>query len=174
MYIEVKFNPQANMKAGKKTNQIIQTFESAKITAINLRIATKTDVQLSEYLVEWSGTLELPLTRMVTAEAARRGSGQHRVEQLPRKVFRATSASSQDAPPQATGSMASTSADAVLVEDSPTDTVPRIDGAGGIYGSPSRRCDGRKQSFLSGSFRRTRGVLTSWTLTETNVLASNA
>ena len=57
------------MKAGKETNQVIQTVESVKITAINLRIATKTDIQLSEYLMEWSGALELPLT------AARRGSG---------------------------------------------------------------------------------------------------
>ena len=61
----------------------------------------------------------------------------------------ATSASSQDAPPQATGSMASTSADAVLVEDSPTDTVPRMDGAGGIYGSPSRTKMRQTQTVLS-------------------------
>ncbi|CAE7264138.1 unnamed protein product [Symbiodinium microadriaticum] len=60
--IEVRFDPKGNMRAGKQTNQLIQTFETVKILAVHLRIATKANLQVSEYLMEWAGALDLPLS----------------------------------------------------------------------------------------------------------------
>ena len=50
------------MRAGKQTKQLIQSFESVKIVAVHLRIATKENLHVSEYLMEWAGALELPLS----------------------------------------------------------------------------------------------------------------
>ena len=37
-------------------------FDSVKIVAVHLRIATKENLRVSEYLMEWAGALELPLS----------------------------------------------------------------------------------------------------------------
>ena len=43
--IEVLFDAEGNMRAGKRTNQLIQTFESVKIVTVHLRIATKENLR---------------------------------------------------------------------------------------------------------------------------------
>ncbi|CAE7588614.1 TRPT1, partial [Symbiodinium sp. KB8] len=57
----VVYDVRGSLKAGKQTNQVIQAFDSVQIVAIHLRIATQQSLQASEYLMEWSGSLELPL-----------------------------------------------------------------------------------------------------------------
>ncbi|OLP81025.1 hypothetical protein AK812_SmicGene38491 [Symbiodinium microadriaticum] len=59
---QVPFDAKWNMRAGKQTKQLIQSFESVKIVAVHLRIATKENLHVSEYLMEWAGALELPLS----------------------------------------------------------------------------------------------------------------
>ena len=59
--VEVVYDVRGSLKAGKQTNQVIQAFDSVQIVAIHLRIATQQSLQASEYLMEWSGSLELPL-----------------------------------------------------------------------------------------------------------------
>ncbi|CAE7423110.1 TPT1, partial [Symbiodinium necroappetens] len=59
--VEVVYDIRGSLKAGKQTNQVIQAFDSVQIVAIHLRIATQQSLQASEYLMEWSGSLELPL-----------------------------------------------------------------------------------------------------------------
>ncbi|CAE7640407.1 unnamed protein product, partial [Symbiodinium necroappetens] len=59
---QVLFDAKGNMRAGKQTKQLIQSFESVKIVAVHLRIATKENLHVSEYLMEWAGALELPLS----------------------------------------------------------------------------------------------------------------
>ncbi|OLP81207.1 putative RNA 2'-phosphotransferase [Symbiodinium microadriaticum] len=59
--MEVVYDIRGSLKAGKQTNQVIQAFDSVQIVAIHLRIATQQSLQASEYLMEWSGSLELPL-----------------------------------------------------------------------------------------------------------------
>ena len=65
--VEVVYDIRGSLKAGKQTNQVIQDFDSVQIVAIHLRIATQQSLQPSEYLMEWSGSLELPLQAAVTA-----------------------------------------------------------------------------------------------------------
>ena len=65
--VEVVYDIRGSIKAGKQTNQVIQDFDSVQIVAIHLRIATQQSLQPSEYLMEWSGSLELPLQAAVTA-----------------------------------------------------------------------------------------------------------
>ena len=59
--VEVVYDIRGSLKAGRQTNQFIQAFDSVQIVAIHLRIATQQSLQASEYLMEWSGSLELPL-----------------------------------------------------------------------------------------------------------------
>ncbi|CAE7777420.1 Trpt1, partial [Symbiodinium sp. KB8] len=65
--VEVVYDIRGSLKAGKQTNQVIQDFDSVQIVAIHLRIATQQSLQPSEYLMEWSGSLELPLQAAVSA-----------------------------------------------------------------------------------------------------------
>ncbi|CAE7820370.1 kptA [Symbiodinium necroappetens] len=59
--VEVVYDIRGSLKAGKQTNQVIQAFDSVQIVAIHLRIATQQSLQASEYLMEWSSSLALPL-----------------------------------------------------------------------------------------------------------------
>ena len=65
--VEVVYDIRGSLKAGKQTNQVIQDFDSVQIVAIHLRIATQQSLQPSEYLMDWSGSLELPLQAAVSA-----------------------------------------------------------------------------------------------------------
>ena len=65
--VEVVYDIRGSLKAGKQTNQVIQDFDSVQIVAIHLRIVTQQSLQPSEYLMEWSGSLELPLQAAVSA-----------------------------------------------------------------------------------------------------------
>ena len=65
--VEVVYDICGSLKAGKQTNQVIQDFDSVQIVAIHLRIVTQQSLQPSEYLMEWSGSLELPLQAAVSA-----------------------------------------------------------------------------------------------------------
>ena len=65
--VEVVYDIRGSLKSGKQTNQVIQDFDSVQIVAIHLRIVTQQSLQPSEYLMEWSGSLELPLQAAVSA-----------------------------------------------------------------------------------------------------------
>eukprot|EP00439_Symbiodinium_sp_Y106_P084998 s1667_g27.t1 len=59
---EVEVDPTGSAKKGKKTNQMIFSYESVRICAFHLQVATKSELQLGDYLREWASALEVPLS----------------------------------------------------------------------------------------------------------------
>ena len=64
---EVEVDPAGSAKRGKKTNQLIYEYDSVRISAFHLQIATKSELKQGEYLREWAGTLEVPLSASLEA-----------------------------------------------------------------------------------------------------------
>ena len=64
---EVEVDPAGSAKRGKKTNQLIFEYDSVRISAFHLQIATKSELKQGEYLREWAGTLEVPLSAALEA-----------------------------------------------------------------------------------------------------------
>ena len=64
---EVEVDPAGSAKRGKKTNQLIFEYDSVRICAFHLQIATKSELKLGDYLREWAGTLEVPLSAALEA-----------------------------------------------------------------------------------------------------------
>eukprot|EP00439_Symbiodinium_sp_Y106_P004445 s11580_g1.t1 len=64
---EVEVDPAGSAKRGKKTNQLIYEYDSVRISAFHLQIATKSELKQGEYLREWAGTLEVPLSAALEA-----------------------------------------------------------------------------------------------------------
>ena len=64
---EVEVDPAGSAKRGKKTNQLIFEYDSVRICAFHLQIATKSELKQGEYLREWAGTLEVPLSAALEA-----------------------------------------------------------------------------------------------------------
>eukprot|EP00439_Symbiodinium_sp_Y106_P007261 s7293_g1.t1 len=60
-------DPAGSAKRGKKTNQLIFEYDSVRICAFHLQIATKSELKQGEYLREWAGTLEVPLSAALEA-----------------------------------------------------------------------------------------------------------
>ena len=64
---EVEVDPAGSAKRGKKTNQLIFEYDSVRICAFHLQIATKSELKHGDYLREWAGTLEVPLSAALEA-----------------------------------------------------------------------------------------------------------
>ena len=74
---EVEVDPAGSVKRGKKTNQLIFEYDSVRICAFHLQIATKSELKHGDYLREWAGTLEVPLSAALQAfQALGLGLGQ--------------------------------------------------------------------------------------------------
>ena len=87
---EVEVDPAGSAKRGKKTNQLIYEYDSVRISAFHLQIATKSELKQGEYLREWAGTLEVPLSASLEAFAAlglslglNTGDSQHSISSQP-------------------------------------------------------------------------------------------
>ena len=63
----MEVDPAGSTKRGKKTNQLIYEYDSVRISAFHLQIATKSELKQGEYLREWAGTLEVPLSAALEA-----------------------------------------------------------------------------------------------------------
>ena len=64
---EVEVDPAGSVKRGKKTNQLIFEYDSVRICAFHLQIATKSELKHGDYLREWAGALEVPLSAALQA-----------------------------------------------------------------------------------------------------------
>ena len=89
---EVEVDPAGSAKRGKKTNQLIFEYDSVRICAFHLQIATKSELKHGDYLREWAGTLEVPLSAALEARLTKEETlflrqAIYRVELLP-TVFR--------------------------------------------------------------------------------------
>ena len=73
----MEVDPAGSAKRGKKTNQLIFEYDSVRICAFHLQIATKSELKHGDYLREWAGTLEVPLSAALQAfQALGLGLGQ--------------------------------------------------------------------------------------------------
>eukprot|EP00439_Symbiodinium_sp_Y106_P071500 s1551_g12.t2 len=64
---EVEVDPAGSVKKGKKTNQLIFEYDSVRICAFHLQVATKSELKHGDYLREWAGALEVPLSSALQA-----------------------------------------------------------------------------------------------------------
>ena len=64
---EVEVDPAGSVKKGKKTNQLIFGYDFGRIWAFHLQVATKSELKLGDYLREWAGALEVPLSTALQA-----------------------------------------------------------------------------------------------------------
>ena len=124
--VEVVYDIRGSLKAGKQTNQVIQDFDSVQIVAIHLRVVTQQSLQPSEYLMEWSGSLELPLQAAVSAFEAL-GLG----DRLPAPAVPAAS-SGGETPLREIKSGDTPSGSS---QSAPTEFVPHTRGPGGSTGN---------------------------------------
>ena len=65
--VEAEVDPSGSLKRGKRTNQLIYKYESVRVSAFHVQIATKSELRPGDYLREWSATLEVPLATSLQA-----------------------------------------------------------------------------------------------------------